>query len=129
MPQTALPAEPLIRLGAFLGVFILMALWEVLAPRRSQRIGRWTRWPNNLGIVALDTALVRVLFPTAAVGVALLAERQGWGLLNLLALPQWLAVVLAVVVLIVRSSSSISRSVSSGTYSASRRSTSSQARW
>jgi sterol desaturase/sphingolipid hydroxylase (fatty acid hydroxylase superfamily) len=99
MPQTVLPAEPLIRLGTFLGVFTLMALWEVLAPRRPQRLGRWIRWPNNLGIVALDTAVVRVLFPTAAVGVALVAEQHGWGLLNLLAAPHWLAVPLAVLVL------------------------------
>ena len=77
--------EPLIRLGAFLGVFALMALWEALAPRRGQAIGRWTRWPNNLGVVVVDTIVVRVLFPTAAVGMALVAEERGWGLFNLLA--------------------------------------------
>jgi hypothetical protein len=41
-----------------------------------------TRWPSNLAIVALNTALVRVLFPATAVGLALLAEKRGWGLLN-----------------------------------------------
>ena len=70
MAQGLLAHEPLIRLGAFLGVFALMALWEALAPRRGQVIGRWTRWPNNLGVVAVDTIVVRVLFPTAAVGMA-----------------------------------------------------------
>ena len=99
MPETALPSEPYIRLGAFLGVFALMALWEFVAPRRARVLGRWVRWPNNLGIVALNTALVRVLFPTAAVGVALLGEQRGWGLLNALAIPGWLKVAAAVAAL------------------------------
>jgi hypothetical protein len=81
-----------VRLGAFLGGFALMALWEALAPRRGQAIGRRTRWPNNLGVVVVDTIVVRVLFPTAAVGVALVAEQRGWGLFNLLPVPSWAAV-------------------------------------
>jgi sterol desaturase/sphingolipid hydroxylase (fatty acid hydroxylase superfamily) len=61
-------------IGFFVGVLALMALWEVLAPRRRQAIGRWTRWPSNLGIVVIDTAVLRVLFPITAVGVAILAQ-------------------------------------------------------
>jgi sterol desaturase/sphingolipid hydroxylase (fatty acid hydroxylase superfamily) len=99
MHHAALPAEPLIRLGAFLGVFALMVLWEVLAPRRRQTIGRGTRWPNNLAIVVVDTIVVRVLFPTAAVGMALLADTRGWGLFNLLPMPAWAAVLASVVLL------------------------------
>jgi sterol desaturase/sphingolipid hydroxylase (fatty acid hydroxylase superfamily) len=99
MYHAALPAEPLIRLGAFLGVFALMVLWEVLAPRRRQTIGRGTRWPNNLAIVVVDTIVVRVLFPTAAVGMALLADTRGWGLFNLLPMPAWAAVLASVVLL------------------------------
>lgn len=99
MPETAMPLEPYIRLGAFLGVFALMALWEFLAPRRARAVSRWVRWPNNLGIVALNTTLVRVIFPTAAVGLALLGEQRGWGLLNALAIPDWLKIAAAVVAL------------------------------
>jgi hypothetical protein len=66
--------EPAIRLTAFLGAFVILALWELGAPRRAPRIGRRLRWPGNLGVVAIDTVLVRILFPTAPVGVALLAE-------------------------------------------------------
>jgi sterol desaturase/sphingolipid hydroxylase (fatty acid hydroxylase superfamily) len=91
--------EPWIRLGAFAGIFAAMALWEVLAPRRRQVIGRLRRWPGNLGIVAIDTLLLRVIFPTAAVGVAVVANGGGWGLLPALDVPYWLAVIIAVVVL------------------------------
>jgi sterol desaturase/sphingolipid hydroxylase (fatty acid hydroxylase superfamily) len=91
--------EPWIRLGAFASVLAAMALWETLAPRRRQAIGRQRRWPGNLGIVAIDTLLVRLVFPTAAVGVALVAQVGGWGLLPALDVPPWLAVIVAVVVL------------------------------
>ena len=91
--------EPAIRLGFFLGVFAIMALWEVLAPRLALGASKTWRWTNNLGIVFLNTALVRVIFPTTAVALALTAETRGWGVLNLLALPDWLAVGVAVVAL------------------------------
>src|SRR3954471_11435436 len=61
-------------ISAFACVFALMAAWEVIAPRRRQTVGRLWRWPNNLGVVVIDTVAVRLLFPTAAVGVALIAE-------------------------------------------------------
>jgi len=91
--------EPLIRLGSFAGIFAAMALWELLAPRRRQAIGRSRRWPSNLGIVALNTLLVRLVFPVAAVGVALLAETRGWGLFRVLPAPASLAVIASVILL------------------------------
>ena len=66
--------EPAIRLGFFFGVFALMALWEILAPRRPLTVSRPWRWANNLGIVFLNTALVRVIFPTSAVALAITAS-------------------------------------------------------
>ncbi|WP_235017122.1 sterol desaturase family protein [Tistlia consotensis] len=89
----------MIRLGFFTGVLALMAGWELLAPRRPQAIGRDLRWPSNLGIVVLDTLLLRLVFPTAAVGFALLAAERGWGLFNAVAVPEWLAVVGSVLIL------------------------------
>ncbi len=91
--------EPVIRVAFFLGVFIVVAAWEAMAPRRQRLLSRWTRWPANLGIVALNTALVRLLLPTTAVAFALLVEQRDWGLLNNIDLPHWLAVVLAILVL------------------------------
>ena len=91
--------EPHVRLGAFLGVFILVALWELVAPRRPLRVSKAIRWMNNIGIVVLDTVVLRLVFPAAAVGVAVMAGSLGWGLFNALAWPFWIEVVLAVVVL------------------------------
>jgi sterol desaturase/sphingolipid hydroxylase (fatty acid hydroxylase superfamily) len=99
VPNTTIAAEPIIRLTCFAGVFLLMALWEFLTPRRPQVITRGLRWPNNLGLVVLDTLVVRLLFPFAAVGLAFVAQTKGWGLLNIVGLPAWLAIPVAVLLL------------------------------
>ena len=91
--------EPLIRLGAFAGVFVVMAGWEVLTPRRPRTVGRNWRWPNNLGVLAVDALLVRVVLPITTVGVALVAEAHGVGLFNMIALPAWASTIVSVMVL------------------------------
>ncbi len=99
MPDAIFAYEPYIRLGAFGGVFVAMAIWELFEPRRKQAIGRSLRWPNNLGVVVVDTLLVRLVFPITAVGLALVAESHGWGLFQAIAFPVWIAVASSVVLL------------------------------
>ena len=89
--------EASIRLGFFLGIFAVMALWEVLAPRRALTVSKAVRWANNLGLVAFNTILLRLLFPAAAVGMAAFASDQGWGLLNHFQIPAWIAIPAAVI--------------------------------
>jgi sterol desaturase/sphingolipid hydroxylase (fatty acid hydroxylase superfamily) len=91
--------ESLLRLATFAGIFATMAVWEILRPRRNQTLGRATRWPGNIGIVVLDTILVRLLFPTTAVGLALVGEAHGWGLLHAITLPAWAEVLLGIIAL------------------------------
>jgi len=89
--------EAAIRLGFFLGIFALVALWEVLSPRRMLTVSKAVRWVNNLGLVALDTVLLRLLFPAAAVGMAAVATEQGWGLLSHFQVPFWISVPVALI--------------------------------
>jgi sterol desaturase/sphingolipid hydroxylase (fatty acid hydroxylase superfamily) len=91
--------EAAVRLGVFISVFTAMALWETLAPRRPGSYPRLMRWPSNLAVVALNTALVRMLLSAAAVSLALLGIHQSWGLLNNLLLPWWSTVVSSVILL------------------------------
>jgi sterol desaturase/sphingolipid hydroxylase (fatty acid hydroxylase superfamily) len=83
--------EAAVRFAAFAGVFALMAAWEVAAPRRALSLPKARRWVANLGVTLLNVGLVRVLFPTATVGVALAAGERQWGLINALAVPAPLA--------------------------------------
>jgi sterol desaturase/sphingolipid hydroxylase (fatty acid hydroxylase superfamily) len=99
MSDILIAQEPLIRLAAFAGVFLMMASWEVLAPRRDRGLGRAARWPSNIGVVVLDAVLVRLLFPTTAVGLALVAEQRGWGMFHALKLSAWASALLAVMAL------------------------------
>jgi sterol desaturase/sphingolipid hydroxylase (fatty acid hydroxylase superfamily) len=92
-------AEIAVRLGIAATLFAALALWEWRAPRRRLAVGRRGRWLGNLGILAVDLVAVRLLVPTAAVGIALLAAEKGWGLLPALGLPYWLAAILSVVAL------------------------------
>lgn len=88
--------EIYIRLGFFFGVFSLIALWELRAPKRALTVSKAMRWLNNLGIVVLNTVILRLLFPAAAVGVAAFAANQGWGLFNYFQAPYIIAVIVCV---------------------------------
>ncbi len=89
--------EITIRLGFFLGIFAVMATWETIAPCRALTVSKAVRWTNNLGLVSLNTLVLRLLFPAATIGMAAFAAEHGWGLLNYYSLPFSLSVVLAVV--------------------------------
>jgi sterol desaturase/sphingolipid hydroxylase (fatty acid hydroxylase superfamily) len=91
--------EPLVRLGCFVGVLVLMAFWEWRAPRRILLIQRRVRWFSNIGLATINTLIVRLLVPLGVVGLAALGEERGWGLFNNFALPAWLLVTLALVLL------------------------------
>lgn len=91
--------EPIVRLGFFAGMFIVMAVWEIAAPRRRLRASKGSRWFANLGIMVLGTVLVRIIFPAAAVGMAFVAADRGWGLLNNLDLAPAVSIVLSVLIL------------------------------
>jgi len=91
--------EPFIRITFFFTVLVAMGVWEAAAPRRRREIPRLLRWTNNLGVVAVNTVLVRLTFPMMAFGLARLAEDRGWGLFNAFETPAWLVFVISLVAL------------------------------
>ena len=98
MPPEPAHLEAVLRVGSFMAVFAVMALWELAAPRRAP-VARRERWRGTLALLAGDVVVIRVLAPGAAVGVALAAEAGGWGLIPALGMPAWLALPAAVVLL------------------------------
>jgi|DewCreStandDraft_4_1066084.scaffolds.fasta_scaffold00110_97 sterol desaturase/sphingolipid hydroxylase (fatty acid hydroxylase superfamily) len=99
MDALFLSHEPLVRATAFFLVLAAMAAAELVSPRRRREIPRVLRWTNNLALVALDTAILRLVFPVLAVGFAGIAQRHGFGLFNMVEPPPWLAILASVVLL------------------------------
>jgi sterol desaturase/sphingolipid hydroxylase (fatty acid hydroxylase superfamily) len=94
-----LHSEALLRLGCFAVIFVIMMLWEIAAPRRVLSVSKLQRWTHNIALLLVNSAILRLLFPAAAVGIAYSASVAGWGLFNLLSLPFWLEVSAAVLLL------------------------------
>ena len=91
--------EVVIRLGFFFGILAIMTLWELVAPRRVLTAPKVIRWINNLGVVFLNSFLLRVIFPMAAVGMAVFAQKHGWGLFNYFQIPHRIIIVLSVIIM------------------------------
>ncbi|MEM7302521.1 MAG: sterol desaturase family protein [Pseudomonadota bacterium] len=87
--------EGTIRLAVFVGLFSIMALSEYFRPRRKLNASKQHRWFTNWSIVILDSLIVRLIFPAAAVGVALWCASNGIGLFNMLSVPFWIAALLS----------------------------------
>ena len=99
MKEYILTNEASIRAASFFGIFIVVALWEVVGPRRKLSVSKGLRWINNLGIVFFNTLLLRFLAPLMAVGLAIMAEEENWGLLNNIAINSYVKLFLAVLIL------------------------------
>lgn len=92
-------AEQTVRLAFFIGTLLIVAVWEIVAPRRPLTDSKMRRWFTNLSLVLLNTVAVRFLLPILPVGLALLARERGWGILNMVLLPDWLKILLALLLL------------------------------
>lgn len=66
--------EKVIRLSFFFGIFILIAVWELLAPRRTLIFSKPVRWYSNIGVVFFISLVMRFTFPLLATGLAVLAQ-------------------------------------------------------
>lgn len=95
--------EPLIRFGAFVAIFAAMAVFELWAPRleRPEMAGalRSRRWLVNVSMVVISSVCLRIIFPAAAVGTAIYAQSQGWGLFPAIGMPVVVAGIVAFIVL------------------------------
>ena len=94
--------ETLIRLAVFLGLFTVLATLETVLPRRARSQPRSARWVTNWSVTVLNALTLRLMafaLPLLAVGAALDAQAQGWGLFNAIDLPLWLEVLAVVLIL------------------------------
>lgn len=91
--------ELVIRLGSFITILIGMGMAESRWPRRVLDNSKHQRWFTNISVSVLSSFLGRILIPIAPVGAAIYCQEHGFGLLNLIPLQWWLAVVVSVLLL------------------------------
>jgi len=91
--------EATIRMTFFVGIFVIVALIELAVPRRPLTTSKAGRWFANIGIVIINTVVLRLLVPAGAVGISVWIGRQGWGVFNYMNWPIWIEVILSVILL------------------------------
>lgn len=99
LEEFVLTNEKPIRMGFFFGVLLIMALWEITAPRRKLTVSKTLRWTNNIGLVFFNSFILRILFPAAAIGVAISAKEQGLGLFNVYVVSPYISVIASVIIM------------------------------
>ena len=91
-----------IRISVFLGILLVMVMWETLRPRRvfsQPGQSRKERWLTNLSLTVVNALFARLTLGAATVTVAVFASTHGIGLLNWLSIPAWAAAVVALLAL------------------------------
>lgn len=91
--------EAIIRLSAFAGIFLIMALLEIAMPRKTRVAAKGMRWFTNISLVIINTFALRLIMPILAVGMAHYADARGWGLLAIADLPIWIEIIIAFLLL------------------------------
>lgn len=99
LSEAAIDHEVVLRFGVFISILLAIAMWEILVPRRTLTQDKKYRWANNLGLVVLNTLILRVVFPVAAVGAAVFAQANQWGFLHWVSWIFWLECVIAILLL------------------------------
>ena len=89
----------IVRPMIFVGLLILFAGMEYWVPRRKLKPIKTRRWITNLLIIFIDSIVVKLFFKSAAIGVAIWAAHNSYGLFNWVDVPYWLAFVISFLVL------------------------------
>lgn len=66
----------------FFTILILMALWEIKAPKKKLTLNKSMRWANNFALVFSNSFLLAWILPILAIDSALIAESKGLGLFH-----------------------------------------------
>ncbi len=88
-----------LRIGAFIGVFLLMAGLETAFPRRGRVKPREQRWLANFGMLGVSRALLWMCIPATTTMIAWQVQKLGFGVFNWIPLPGWIEIILAVILL------------------------------
>lgn len=86
-----------LRLLIVLGVFALFAMLETAAHKRERNLRRVERWPHIVALTVLGTAITRLIPIAGLASISVYAANNGWGVLSVVSLPDWVMIVLAMI--------------------------------
>ena len=78
---------------------MVVGVVEIFVSRRARHGNKVVRWSGNLGLSLINNLTLRLAFSILAMGMADLAQHNGWGLFNNVNVPQAVALVATLVVL------------------------------
>jgi sterol desaturase/sphingolipid hydroxylase (fatty acid hydroxylase superfamily) len=91
--------ESLVRLGIAIGIFLIIISWELISPRRKIMISRKKRWTENLGLALFNIVLMRLSIGGLAYVSAIYSLEHHYGVLNLLSVPKYPAIIFSLLLL------------------------------
>ncbi|MDU0354620.1 sterol desaturase family protein [Paraglaciecola aquimarina] len=94
-----MPNELWLRMGSFIIVLIVMMVWEAISPNLTSKVANYKRWSSNFFLAFCGAMTGRLLVPAGLAVVAIFADKQHFGVLNILPIPEWTAITLAVIAL------------------------------
>lgn len=91
--------EQTIRLTVFIGLLIILAVAEFIAPLAERQVSRPYQWFTNISVVIIDTLTLRLAVPVLGVGVAHYANETNFGILNFFEINEWVAFIISLLLL------------------------------
>jgi sterol desaturase/sphingolipid hydroxylase (fatty acid hydroxylase superfamily) len=70
------------RLVVFLSIFIFMAIFELVKPRRQLKFSKFRRWFSNILLTFLSSLSAKYILPFTGISAAIFAEKNRIGLFN-----------------------------------------------
>lgn len=92
-------SDATLRFVIFITLLLVLIGLEAVLPRKKRVLPRLMRWFPNIAIAFLNGAILKLLLPLGAVGAATLAQNGGFGLFNIVPMPQWVAIIIAFMLL------------------------------
>lgn len=88
-----------IRMFLFLGGLLFFLILELLVPYRPNSVSKVKRWINNLSMSLFNSLIITLIFSGAIVGTALYVQNNNLGVLNILDIPTWIKILIAIIVM------------------------------
>jgi sterol desaturase/sphingolipid hydroxylase (fatty acid hydroxylase superfamily) len=76
----------------FLLVLLVLLIFEIVNPRRRLYYSKKRRWLTNFALSVSNSIILSVLLPFVGIGAAVIIQKNGWGLFNLLDLADWFSI-------------------------------------